>query len=111
MGMLFFTTFFSIMNILFSAVLAAPAAALVAHVDRDDTFSRACEDKEKVVEDFAIRLAENGYSLESRTNTLVTFKPPWHEFFAGRVYAVLESDAVSIVGPLRVLKKLRSVPL
>lgn len=96
-------------RIILAGITSIPAAAIYAYLYKGDTLSRSSQEKDKFLERLTIRLAENGYSLESQTDTLITFKPSWKVIFTSgvidKIYVVTESDVVKIVGPSFFLKK------
>lgn len=82
---------------------------VAAYYYRGEIIVRECDDPKKLLQTLAVRLAENRYNLESQTEALHTFKPPFDRWLGGRVYIISEGLKLRIVGPAYVMKKLRNV--
>lgn len=82
---------------------------VAAYFYRGEIIDKECEDAKKVLQTLAVRLAENRYNLETQTEALHTFKPPFDRWLGGRIYILSEGRMLRIVGPAYVLKKLRNV--
>lgn len=80
---------------------------VAAYFYQGETVVKACDDTQKTLAMLAVRLAENRYNLETQTESLHTFKPPFDRFLGGRIYIILDGPTLRIVGPTYVLKKLR----
>lgn len=96
-------------RIILSVITSLPFAAFFAYLYKGDMLLWSIQEKGKFLERLTIRLAENGYSLESQTDTLVTFKPSWKVIFISgiidKIFVVIESNTFKIVGPSFFLKK------
>ncbi len=82
---------------------------VAAYQCQGETIVKECDDPKKALQTLAIRLAESSYNLETQTETLHTFKPPFNLWLGGRIYILPEGRMLRIVGPAYVLKKLRNV--
>lgn len=92
-------------------VVSVPCALLAARSIRGEAISREYSDAKNIqaaVENLTVYLAGIGYNQESRTDGLITFKPPWYGFLAGRIHVLLKANRVEVVGPVYYIKKLRS---
>lgn len=93
----------------FSIFLVIVGSLLGAYRHQGETIVKESDDPKKMLQALVVRLAENGYTFETQTESIHTFKPPFYYWVAGRVYILSEEKILRIVGPTSVLEKLRDV--
>lgn len=66
------------------------------------------QEKEAILSQLNVALAEMGYHPESQTETFLTFKPSFQAgLLAGKISVQIEQNSVTIVGPNNYIKKLQ----
>jgi hypothetical protein len=89
-------------GILFGFVIASFMKAVTISIEFQE------QEKEALLSQLNVALAEMGYHPESQTDTFLTFKPSFQAgLLAGKISVQIEQNSVTIVGPNTYIKKLQ----